>query len=256
MIFAYLDEFGHIGPFISRAHPEFNASPVFGLAGILLPEQAIRSFATYFLQRKSELLAHDIERSGKPAYAWEKKGSSLFTANSLEKYPEIRRTAFRLITNLQKSGGHIFYYGREKVRQADGLNSTGFYKTIFSHCLRDIDKFCEARRQNYVVVLDEHSSRKDLLETASKTMFGSEPTRKLASPPFEVESYLNQNIQAADWIAAIIGRIWAYRLEPGQFGAYAPYEKFFHERISLASTHSSILIRSGLRPRPEAGDTP
>jgi hypothetical protein len=30
---AYLDEFGHDGPFISRNHEKHNTSPVFGLGG-------------------------------------------------------------------------------------------------------------------------------------------------------------------------------------------------------------------------------
>ena len=37
--FAYLDEFGHIGPYISRTDPRYNDSPVFGLAGFVLPER-------------------------------------------------------------------------------------------------------------------------------------------------------------------------------------------------------------------------
>jgi len=52
MIFAYLDEFGHIGPFYGREHPSYNTSPVFGLAGILLPEESVRPFATFFLKAK------------------------------------------------------------------------------------------------------------------------------------------------------------------------------------------------------------
>ena len=31
--FACLDEFGHIGPYVSRTHPRYRESPVFGLAG-------------------------------------------------------------------------------------------------------------------------------------------------------------------------------------------------------------------------------
>ena len=35
--FAYLDEFGHIGPYLGRHHPRHNDSPVFGFAGLVLP---------------------------------------------------------------------------------------------------------------------------------------------------------------------------------------------------------------------------
>lgn len=34
--FAYLDESGHIGPYLSRQDPTHNNSPVFGLAGLVL----------------------------------------------------------------------------------------------------------------------------------------------------------------------------------------------------------------------------
>lgn len=46
----YLDEFGHIGPFVSRHHKSYNDSPVFGLAGMLLPVEAVREFAIFFYQ--------------------------------------------------------------------------------------------------------------------------------------------------------------------------------------------------------------
>lgn len=97
MIFAYLDEFGHSGPFFERGHPRHNASPVFGLAGFLMPERSVRPFASYFLNRKIDLLRPEIEVSGKQAYEWEKKGTNLFTPKSILKYPEIQRSAFRLI---------------------------------------------------------------------------------------------------------------------------------------------------------------
>ena len=83
---AYLDEFGHIGPYISRDDPKHNDSPVFGLAGLVLPIEEVRSFGTWFYQRKSELLAFEIERSGTPAAIWEKKGSALYTVKNVETY--------------------------------------------------------------------------------------------------------------------------------------------------------------------------
>ena len=61
--FAYLDEFGHIGPYVSRQDPRHNDSPVFGLAGFVLPSEQVRGFGTWFFQRKCELLAFEIERS-------------------------------------------------------------------------------------------------------------------------------------------------------------------------------------------------
>ena len=60
--FAYLDEFGRTGPYVGRAHPRYNESPVFGLAGFVLPSREVRGFGTWFFQRKCELLGFEIDR--------------------------------------------------------------------------------------------------------------------------------------------------------------------------------------------------
>ncbi len=80
---AHLDEFGHIGAYVDRSDPKHNDSPVFGLAGIILPANAVRGFGTWFFKRKAELLAFEIQRSGKHPAVWEKKGSSLYTVRIL-----------------------------------------------------------------------------------------------------------------------------------------------------------------------------
>ena len=46
---AYLDEFRHIGPYIARMHPRHNDSPVFGLAGFVLPLDEVRNLGNYIL---------------------------------------------------------------------------------------------------------------------------------------------------------------------------------------------------------------
>lgn len=198
--FVYLDEFGHIGPFMARTHPRYNESPVFGLAGIILPATAIRPFATKFLQLKEHLFARDIAAAGKIGATWEKKGTEIFTAKQVVKYKHFRATGLRLINEVRNCGGRIFYYGREKISGTTDVNSVGLYTTVLSHTIRQLDSFSTAQRTNFVMIVDEHSARKQLLVTASKTMYGATPARHLLSPPFEVESYINQNIQAADWI--------------------------------------------------------
>jgi len=71
----YLDEFGHIGPFISRDHGKHRTSPVFGFAGLVLPVEAAREFAIYFYKLKCHLLKFELEQQDQPAYRWEKKGA-------------------------------------------------------------------------------------------------------------------------------------------------------------------------------------
>lgn len=248
MYFAYLDEFGHIGPYVERRGRKHNESPVFGLAGIILPETAVRPFATFFLKQKECHFAADLENSGKMAAKWEKKGTSFIRPKTMKEYVEARRLLHRVMKKVDSLGGSTFFYGREKKRGLQkGLNPTGLYTTCLAHALRRLDKFCEQRNESFIAVIDQHSARKELLECAAKTMFGSNPCRRLASPPFEVESYLNQNIQAADWIATLVGRIKAYETCPDEFEDYANMHKLFSERLHGLSQYSDLEKRPNRR---------
>ena len=242
--FVYLDEFGHIGPYISRHAPSYNESPVFGLAGIILPEKAIRPFSTQFLQLKEHLFRSEIAKSGLISSLWEKKGIEIFTAKKIARYPHFRSTGFRLINNIRDHGGNLFYYGREKITGTKtNLNATGLYTTILGHAIRQLESFGSTSDTNFIMVVDQHSARKQLLVTASKTMFGHTPARHMLSPPFEVESYVNQNIQAADWVSAIVGRLWAYELRKDEFADHADIHKYFWQRVHQVATHSTVLPR-------------
>jgi hypothetical protein len=241
--FIYLDEFGHIGPFMSRTAPRYNESPVFGLAGIILPEDAIRPFATKFLQLKEHIFKDEIKRSGLLASHWEKKGTSIFTAKHLAKYPHFRSTGSRVFNYVRNLGGKVFYYGREKIAGTTDVHPIGLYTTILSHAIRQLENYSQTAETNFVMVVDEHSTRKQLLITASKTMYGENPARHMLSPPFEVESYINQNIQAADWLAAIIGRLWAYEIRPKEYVDHQDFKKYFWDRLHQVSTHSTLLPR-------------
>jgi hypothetical protein len=65
----------------------------------------------------------------------------------------------------------------------------------------------------------------------------------MLSPPFEVESYINQNIQAADWVAAIVGRLWAYEIRPTEYADHANLKKYFWQRLHQVTSHSTVLPR-------------
>lgn len=190
-----------------------------------------------------ELLGFEISKSGKEPYEWEKHGSNLYTTKSVVIYPNIRQTTNRIINRINKFGGKIFYHGREKISGTEEVNPNGLYKTVFSDAIRKLDAYCAEQQENFVIVVDEHSARKELLETAVKTMYGRKPTVHLASPPFEVESHLNQNIQAADWIAAIIGKLWTYRFGGAEWADLKPYEDYFWSRIHAVTSHSTVLER-------------
>ncbi len=240
MYIAFIDEFGHIGPYISRSDPKHNASPVFGMGGMLLPEDSVRHFATWFYQLKGNLLGSEIKKSGKHPATWEKKGSSLFTARAITKFPNVRGAANRLINKVRSCGGVIVYYGREKHLAPGKANAPGLNRTVLSQLIRNFDQYADGQNSNFLMILDEHSQHRDLLETAAKTMFGSEPARRLSEPPFQVESYLYQTVQAADWIAAILGRVWAYELRPKEYQDCRPAYKYFAARIDGTASNSSV----------------
>jgi hypothetical protein len=99
---AYLDEFGHVGPYVSRTDQRFHESPVFGFGGMILPADEVRSFATWFYQLKNNLLTYEVDQASKagiPLFRMEKKGAALYTTPNILKYPELRRATFRLFNN-------------------------------------------------------------------------------------------------------------------------------------------------------------
>ncbi len=148
-----------------------------------------------------------------------------------------------MLNYIRDCGGKVFYYGREKIAGRTDVNSTGLYTTILGHSIRQLERYSAEARRNYIMVVDEHSTRKQLLITASKTMFGADPARHLLSPPFEVESYINQNMQAADWIAAIVGRLMAFDVRPEEYADHANFKLYFSQRLHQVATHSTVLPR-------------
>ena len=129
--FAYLDEFGHIGPYVSRTDPRYKESPVFGLVGFVLPSQEVRGFGTWFFQRKCELLKFEIKRSGQIPAMWEKKGSSLYTVTNITRYAELRKLTNRLLNKLKGLGGFAFYVGIRKTAAPGIHNPNRLYAKVF-----------------------------------------------------------------------------------------------------------------------------
>ena len=154
--FAYLDEFGHIGPYVSRADPRYKESPVFGLAGFVLPAAEVRGFGTWFFQRKCEMLEFEITRSGEHPAVWEKKGASLFTVINVTRYRELRKFTNRLFNKIEKLGGFVFYVGIRKTTAPDAHNPNRLYARVLLEAIKRIDEFCEKDRDprdNFIVML-------------------------------------------------------------------------------------------------------
>jgi hypothetical protein len=241
MFLVYLDEFGHIGPYVGRTCPKFAESPVFGLAGLILPVDHVRSFATWFYQRKCQLLEFEIRRDGEHPATWEKKGSSLYTIKNISKYRELRVFTNRFLNRISRCGGRVIYVGLHKQAAPGEHKPLRLYLAVLKEMMKRLNQFCEYQqeRPNFLIVMDQHQEREAILDEASRAMFGhGNPRRRLIEPPFQVESHRYQTVQAADWICGLIGRLGPYWVSPDEFPENLLAEQYFGARIRQASAGS------------------
>ena len=243
MYIVYLDEFGHIGPYVSRNSPKFGDNPVFRLAGLILPTDQVRSFATWFYQRKCQLLEFEIKRAGEHPATWEKKGSSLYTLKNISKYRELRAFTNRFLKKISTCGGHVIYVGLHKQATVEDHKPLRLYLAVLKETIKRLNAFCEQEkdRTDFLIVMDEHQERDSLLTEASRAMFSrNDPKRRLIEPPFQVESHRFQTVQAADWICGLIGRLAPFWVLPQEFPDSSIVETYFGPRIRQASVRSGI----------------
>jgi len=243
MHIVYLDEFGHIGPYVSRNHNKYGESPVFGMAGLILPADQVRQFATWFFQRKCELLDFEIKRDGEHPAMWEKKGSALYTTTNVTKYRELRVFTNRLFNHIAKCGGHVIYVGLHKQARPENHKSIRLYVAVLREMMKRLNALCEYEKQhsNFLIVMDEHQERESILTAASHEMFRHDnPRKRLIEPPFQVESERYQTVQAADWICGLVGRLGAYWTATEEFKDWEWAERYFGPRIRKVSVRSGI----------------
>ncbi|MCG7625947.1 DUF3800 domain-containing protein [Epibacterium sp. Ofav1-8] len=243
----YLDEFGHIGPFVSKNDPKFKESPVFGLAGYIIPLEEVRSFGTWFYQQKCRLLKFEIDRAEQHPAVWEKKGASLYTVTNVTKYQQLRATTNRILNKIQKVGGKTFYVGVRKTHTPETASSNALYHAILREAIKRLNDFCEydaPDNSRFLMALDEHDQHDQLLTTASMQMYGGEtPMRHLIEPPFQIQSHRYQTMQTADWLAGLVGRLGAIWAEPDQYPENEVFRTYFEARVNAAS------VRSGVRTK-------
>lgn len=257
LYFAYLDEFGHIGPYIARDDPAHNDSPVFGLAGMVLPYTEVRAFSTWFYQLKCQLLDWEIQRSGQHPSTWEKKGAALFTTKNVNAYPEMRRATFRLLNKIRAVGGHVFYVGLEKNRPVAEFNAQALYLTVLGEVMKRLNQYAGERDAEMIIVMDEHQDRDAILTRASQVMYGGPaPRRRIIEPPFQVESERYQTCQCADWLCGLIGRVGAFQARPDEWPEMAWTQTYFQDRLDAAAARSSIRLQTATAPIETVDDLP
>lgn len=239
----YVDEFGHIGPFLSSTDPKHNTHPAFGLGGFVLPYKHVRYFSTWFFKLKNRLLEFELKRSGEHPAKWEKKGSALYTEENLRKYRELRKATFRLLNKIKKLDGFSIHVGVEKKRDVPSHNSKRLYHAVLRELIKRIDEECQSRNSTFMMILDEQEQnvmRKEIVETASIAMYGNDSRSCLIEPPIQVESYLYQTVQCADWLCGIFGRLAYYSCLPTDKPEFDIFEKYFAARLQTVSTRSGL----------------
>jgi len=240
---AYLDEFGHVGPYISRDDPRHKTSPVFGLGGVVLPFTQVRPFAMWFYKLKINLLKYEIDQSGIHPAKWEKKGASLFTTQNVLKYRELRTATNRILNQIESLGGFVFYVGLEKSGSVAAHDSEKTYRVAVKESIKRLDQHCARTNDKLLIILDEQENnfRHKIVETASLSMFGKDARKTLIEPPIQAESHLYQTLQCADWICGLIGRLAAHKIRPEEYPDYDWAEKYFGSRLLR------VAVRSGIR---------
>lgn len=240
---AYLDEFGHIGPYISPTHPQHNTSPVFGLAGVVLPASQIRNFATFFYKLKCDALAAELAASGTHPAKWEKKGSSLYTTKNFNKYGrQMKNVTNRLLSKIRSLGGYVFYVGLQKHNNIALHTPEMLYRSVLTEAIKRLDQETTVRHAKLMIILDEidDNTRTHVVEASAIAMFGANPRKTLIEPPIQAESHLYQTLQSADWICSLVGRIACHAADNTGFSQFAWAETYFGDRLRNVSRRSSI----------------
>ncbi|WP_316668304.1 DUF3800 domain-containing protein [uncultured Propionibacterium sp.] len=104
MLVAYLDEFGHVGPYVDSKHKKFFHHPIFGYAGYVIPASNSREMGASFKRAKTQLFKTSIEKSRHPNQ-WERKGSEFFSTGSIKSHPEQTRVFKSLVKTLKRLDG-------------------------------------------------------------------------------------------------------------------------------------------------------
>lgn len=239
---AYMDEFGHMGPYISHGHLQYKTHPAFGIGGLVLPYPQVRQFATFFFQLKNRLLGFEIRRDGIHPAQWEKKGSSLYRTENVLKYPELRKATFRLFNKISECGGYAMYVGAEKPR-ADAINSKELFHSTLVEIIKRLDEECAMRNAKFLLILDEQEKsvmRAEIVERSGIEMFGGNKRKTLIEPPVQAESHLYQTLQCADWLCGLFGRMSHLQFEPDHKAEFQWFETYFKRRLDEICRRSNL----------------
>lgn len=229
MLLAYLDEFGHGGPFVDSSHKRFHHHPVFGYAGFVIPAHNVRVFGGKFAAEKKRMFRSEVVAAGKNINQWEKKGAEIFTTGSYERFPKRAGRIAGLVQELSKVGGRVFFYGQVKPvgTEKETLESASERS---SHHLRQtinrLSSYADSKDSDILIFLDsvDLKPRQDAVAAMAGHLYGSRDPKlkRVVEVPMQLESHLYGLTQFADWLAAVVSRTTHYHFTPGSEFSWAP----------------------------------
>lgn len=267
MLTAYIDEFGHDGPYISDDHRRFNQHPVFGYAGFVLPSENIRDMGAIFKRERNTLFRSLIEKSSTP-HQWERKGNEFFSTGSIERFPSHVRVFRSLVTQLHRLGGFIFYYGDEKAIgtvKETGCDSKETAARALKETINRLCRHADSANEDLLIIADSitDKTRREVAAQMYSHIYSRSSyvpeMRRVVEAPLHIESRLNTNVQFADWICALVARASHYQLiRNSEFGWAAEhfgnslqgkftFESKLHLRVGSEIHHSEVFFER--RPR-------
>ena len=164
----------------------------------------------------------------------------------MTRYPELRRVTNRLLNRIEALGGFVFYVGIRKTAPPGRHDPNRLYARVLLEAIKRIDQFCAGDcdpPDDFVLILDVHNQRPALVTRAAQSMYGgraAERRRRLIEPPFHVESHRYKTLQAADWIAGLVGRLGAVWAEPAVWPENDVFRPYFEQRVNRVSRRSGI----------------
>ena len=118
------------------------------------------------------------------------------------------------------------------------------YMSILQGTLGRLNKVCvksENDDARFLTIIDENSLREPLLISVCQSMYGhGDPIYRLVEPPFQAESHQYHTLQAADWIAGVVGRMAAYNAKPDEYADNKIFLDRFEAKFAMVSKRSSI----------------
>jgi hypothetical protein len=258
MLLAYLDEFGHVGPYIGPDHRKFWHHPIFGYAGFVIPSDRVRLFGSAFAYRKERQFRAEIVASGAMAARWEKKGSEIFTTGSFQRYPENVDMIEALSRYLRSLGGAPFFYGQVKplgTERSSGETSLERSSHVLRQAVTWLSRFADQRDEDILIMVDSITPKTRLAiahDVASYIYSSSESSlKRVVDIPVELDSKLYSSIQFADWLCASATRATHFHFVPGSEFGWAPatFQRLFdrgvnESRIWMRERNEKVYVKA------------